>query len=193
MTGHLQNALDAIDLANAADPTVENDTDGAVQPAALLYGQRMSAELDAIAPDASDVLKIAARGQHIERWTLPRTDYPEGRAGYLKWRRDQGRRHGERLAGILADAGYPAEEQERIGVLLRKEGIKRDTDVQALEDTACMVFMRWYFPEFAAKHPDDKVLDIVAKTARKMSEAGRALALDSFDLPDTLADAIRQA
>jgi Domain of unknown function (DUF4202) len=182
----LQAVLDAIDAANAADPTLE---DG--RPAALLYGERMSAELARLFPEASEVLQIAARGQHVERWKVPRSDYPEGREGYLIWRRDHGRRHGERLAGMMADAGYPVEDQARVGVLLRKEGIKRDPEVQALEDVICFVFLKWYFAPFAAKHAAEDVQRIVDKTARKMSVEGRARVLKEFSLPDNLAAAFK--
>lgn len=193
MSDPLTSVIEAIDEANKADPTLEADDTGAMVPACLLYGLRMSAELDGLAPDATDVLKIAARGQHIERWKVTRDSYPEGRAGYLKWRRDQGRAHGERLAGLMQDAGYGAEDCERVGVLLRKEGIKREADVQMLEDTICMVFMRYYFAPFAEKHPHDKVVDIVAKTARKMSPEGRDLALKTFALSEDFAECIRNA
>jgi len=180
----LARALALIDAANGADPTQDGTS-----PAALLYGQRMSAELDRLFPDASDVLRIAARGQHVERWLLPRTEYPEGREGYLAWRREQARRHGLRVAGLMAEAGYDAAAQARVGVLLRKEGIKRDPEVQALEDVICLVFLRWYFQPFAAKHTPDAVVKIVEKTARKMSPEGRARVLDEFDLPAPLAAA----
>ncbi|WP_151720580.1 DUF4202 domain-containing protein [Gemmobacter serpentinus] len=186
--GNLTAALSAIDAANAADPTQE-----AGRPAALLYGERMSAELDRLFPQAGDVLRIAARGQHVERWLLPRKDYPEGKAGYFAWRREQGRRHGERVAGMMAEAGYDAQAQARVGTLLRKEGLKRDADVQALEDVICFVFVRHYFADFAASHPDDDMVDIVAKTARKMSGAARARMLDEFALPDALAAVVRAA
>ncbi|WP_321829950.1 DUF4202 domain-containing protein [Thalassovita sp.] len=178
----LSTALAAIDAANAADPTLE---DG--KPAALLYGERMTAELTALYPDASEVLQIASRGQHIERWLLPRKDYPEGKAGYYAWRKEQGRRHGERVAGIMADAGYDAEAQTRVGVLLRKEGIKKDDEVQALEDVICFTFIRWYLQGFAATRSDDDLAKIVAKTARKMSAEARARALQEFPMPDALA------
>lgn len=184
----LARALALIDAANGADPTQDGTS-----PAALLYGQRMSAELDRLFPDASDVLRIAARGQHVERWLLPRTEYPEGREGYLAWRREQARRHGLRVAGLMAEAGYDAAAQARVGVLLRKEGIKRDPEVQALEDVICFVFIQFYFAGFAATHPDDNMVEIVAKTARKMSAEGRARALAEFVLPDALAEAIRSA
>jgi hypothetical protein len=127
----------------------------------------------------------------VERWRLPRGDYPAGKAGYLDWRREQARRHGARIAGIMAEAGYGAEDQARAAVLLRKEGIKRDPEVQALEDIVCFVFLRWYFAPFAAAHPAEKVAGIVAKTARKMSEGARARALHEFALPEGLAAAFR--
>ncbi len=184
----LDAALAAIDAANAADPRMDGDA-----PEALLYGQRMSAELDRLHPEASDVLRIAARGQHIERWVLPRADYPEGRTGYLTWRRDLARHHADRVGEIMARAGYGAEEIEAAGAMLRKEGLKRNPEVQALEDVICFVFLKWYFAPFAAKHPDDKVQGIVEKTARKMSEPGRARVLEEFDLPDHLAAAFRTA
>ncbi|MBS3981843.1 MAG: DUF4202 domain-containing protein [Rhodobacteraceae bacterium] len=183
MSDHLARALALIDAANAADPKGE----------ALAYGQRMTQELARLFPDASEVLQIAARGQHVERWLLPRADYPEGKAGYLDWRREQGRRHAARVAGIMAEAGFPAADCERVGVLLRKEGIKRDPEVQALEDVICFVFVRWYFAPFAAERDAASTLDIVRKTARKMSEAGRARLLQDFALPDDLAEAFRTA
>ncbi len=182
----LTRVFDLIDAANSADPAWE---DG--QPAALLYGARMTAEMDRLFPDAPDVLRIAARGQHVERWLLPRADFAEGRDGYLAWRREQARRHGVRVAGMMAVAGSDALAQDRVQVLLRKEGIKRDADVQALEDVICFVFLRWYFAAFAAKHDPEAILKIVEKTARKMSEVGRARVLVEFPLPEPLAAAFR--
>ena len=190
----LNELLDAIDAANALDPQNDPDDTGVMRPAAQLYGQRMSAELNRLFGEtASDVLQIAARGQHIERWKLKRADYPEGRAGYLRWRRDQGVAHGKRLAGLMEEEGYTPEDCARVGVLLRKEGIKRDVEVQAFEDTICMVFLRWYFPAFAAKHAPEKVLDIVAKTARKMSPDMRTRVLAEFDLPGDYVEALQAA
>ena len=183
MTDRLHRALALIDAANAADPKGE----------ALVYGQRMTDELARLFPGASKVLQVAARGQHVERWLLPRSDFPEGKSGYHDWRREQGRRHAARVAGIMAEAGFPPEDCDRVGVLLRKEGIKRDPEVQALEDVICFVFLKWYFAPFASDREADQTLDIVRKTARKMSEAGRARVLDEFDLPEPLAAAFRSA
>ncbi|MCX7287224.1 MAG: DUF4202 domain-containing protein [Rhodobacterales bacterium] len=186
MTDRLAKALSLIDTANAADPTMDGG-----QPAALLYGERMTVELSRLFPSASDVLQIAARGQHVERWLLSRKDYPEGKAGYLDWRREQARRHAVRVAGMMETAGYSPEDCTRVGVLLRKEGLKRDPEVQALEDVICFTFLRWYFADFAAARDATEVLDIVTKTARKMSAEGRARVLVEFALPPDLAAAFQ--
>lgn len=182
----LAAVLAAIDAANAADP--HRDADG--RAVELVYGERMSAELARLVPGASEALRIAARGQHVERWKLPREACPEGRAGYLAWRAEQARRHAERVDGMMAEAGYPADERARVAALLRKEGIKRNPEMQALEDVICFVFLRWYFADFAAKHPEDEIVRIVAKTARKMSPDARTRALAEFDLPAPLAAAM---
>jgi Domain of unknown function (DUF4202) len=182
MSDRLLQALAMIDAANAADPKGE----------ALPYGQRMTEELTRLFPNASDVLQVAARGQHVERWLLPRADYPDGRTGYLEWRREQARRHAVRVGSMMSEAGYPQADCDRVGTLLRKEGLKRDPEVQALEDVICFVFLRWYFADFAAKHEPAAVLDIVQKTARKMSDAGRARVLAEFSLPEPLVEAFQE-
>jgi hypothetical protein len=182
----LTQVLTAIDAANAADPNLE---DG--RPAALLYGERMSEELARLCPDAGEALQIAARGQHVERWKLARSEFPEGRAGYLAWRKAQGVFHAEVVEALMKDAGYGAEATEAAGHMLRKEGIKRDEQVQMLEDVICFVFLKWYFAPFAAKHTPEKIQRIVEKTARKMSAGARARVLDEFDLPAELAQAFK--
>jgi hypothetical protein len=183
----LAAVLAAIDAANAADPTREGE-----EAAELIYGRRMSETLASFRPGASAHLTIAARGQHVERWTRPRAAFPEGKAGYLAWREGLKRFHAERVAGMMAEAGWPEADRDRVAALIRKEGIKRDPEAQALEDVICLVFCRWYFAPFAAKHPRDKVLDIVAKTGRKMSAEGRAAAL-ALGLPADVAAALAPA
>lgn len=186
MSARKQAVLDAIDAANTQDPNLD---DG--QPVELLYGQRMSNELDRLFPDASDVLQIAARGQHVERWKLARSEYPEGRAGYLAWRKAQGVHHADVVMKMMEQAGYGADEIDAAGRMLRKQGIKRDDDVQALEDVICFVFLKWYFAPFAEKHSAEKIQSIVEKTARKMSAEGRARVLSEFDLPEHLSAAFQ--
>lgn len=168
----LENTLRRIDQLNAGDPSLD-----AGQPAAKLYGQRMSEEMARYLPQAHELLQLAARAQHIQRWTIKRGDYPAGREGYRQWRTDLGRFHAEKTGELMRDAGYDEDEIARVGQLLRKERLKLDPDVQALEDVICLVFLRYYLDDFAGKHPNDKVVDILRKTWRKMSEAGRAAAL----------------
>lgn len=187
MSGRIETVIAAIDRANAADPTLEQETR---EPAALVYGRRMSEELDRICPDASEHLRIAARGQHIERWKLPRSTYPDGREGYHAWRKAQALAHGARVAELMIAAGYSESDGARVAQMLRKEGIKRDPEVQMLEDVICLVFLRWYFADFAARHDQEKIFGIVAKTARKMSAKGRARVAAEFDLPPELAPAL---
>ncbi len=167
----LANVFAAIDAANDRDP-ITLEVAGAQQPRALVYGRRMSLALANFKPAASDVLQIAARAQHIERWIIPRESYPEGRIAYLKWRKDLQHHHAKRTGEIMEQAGYGADEIARVGSLLQKERLKYDAEVQTLEDVICLVFLEFEAPEFIAKHDDGKVRDILAKTARKMSARG---------------------
>ncbi len=190
MSGDLARVLAAIDTANAEDPTLEHYA-GGEDPAALLYGRRMSEELNRCEPAASEHLQIAARGQHVERWKTPRSTYPDGRQGYLAWRKDQAAFHATRVAGMMHEAGYGDPDADRVASMLRKEGLKRDPEVQMLEDVICMTFIRWYLPGFAEGRDPDHVLKIVTKTARKMSAEGRSQALSEFDMPESFAAAFR--
>ena len=184
MTTPRDRVFAAIDAANAADPRLEEG-----QPVELLYGRRMTQEQQRLFPDATDALAIACRGQHIERWLLPRSDYPDGREGYLLWRRDQGRRHADRVMELMRAAGYPDQDAEHAGRMLRKEGIKRDSQVQALEDVACFTFIRHYLGDFGATQDPAALLVIVQKTARKMSPEARARAVAEFPMPAEFAAA----
>ena len=188
MPDRLARVLAAIDAANAADPHLAPDG----QPQALLYGRRMSETLARFATQASEVLQIAARGQHIERWTVPRAAYPEGRIAYLTWRKDLQKHHAARCGAIMAAEGYGADDIARVGTLLRKERLKQDPEVQTLEDVICLVFLIHEAEAFIAKHEDAKVRDILAKTARKMSPVGLAAA-GALSLPPRLARLLGEA
>jgi hypothetical protein len=137
----------------------------------------MTATLVRMAPDASEPLRIAARGQHIERWRFPRKSYPEGRAGYLKWRQDAKDVHAQRLGEIMAGAGYEPADIARVGALVRKEKFKLDPEAQLLEDIVCVVFLEHYLSPFMAKTEHGKLPGILAKTWRKMSDQGHEHAL----------------
>jgi hypothetical protein len=172
----LEEAFRRFDDANREDPNTET-IGGEEVPKELAYGRRMSARLDAFAPDAPEAVKLAARAQHIRRWEVPRESYPEGRAGYLKWRTDLYKRHGEIAGAIMSEVGYEDAIVERVQTLLRKRGLKTDPDVQLLEDVICLVFLEHYFHDFAQKHDDEKLIPIVRKTWKKMTERAHAAAL----------------
>lgn len=166
----LEEALRKIDEASAADPRGRE----------LDYGRRMSRWVERLDPHASEALRLAARAQHIERWKIPRDDFPRDRRGYLKWRTTLYKFHAERAGEILREVGYDDEIVERVGELLEKKGLKKnppDPEAQTIEDAACLVFLELDLADFAPRHPEEKVLDILRKTWEKMSERGRAEAL----------------
>ena len=146
-------------------------------PKELLYSQRMSQKLLQFKPNASRALQIAARAQHICRWKIGRDEYPMDRVGYLKWRETLKRMHADITAEILKEVGYDNEFIERVSFLINKKLIKKDDESQTIEDVICLVFLDYYFEEFAAKHDDEKVIDILQKTWKKMSGEGRMEAL----------------
>jgi hypothetical protein len=179
MDERLTRALAAIDAANDADPNrVDHPHDADTTIASeTLYGRRMSEMLARFAPAAGAELQVAVRAQHLCRWKIARSDYPEGRAGYKRWRSDLARLHAELLAGILAEVGYEDAFVARARALVLKQRIHTDAEAQILEDVACLVFLEHYFADFSAKHEADKLVDIVRKTWRKMSDRGHAAAL----------------
>jgi hypothetical protein len=180
------DAIRRFDEANAEDPILETVA-GEELPRELIYSRRMSAWLDRFAPDAPETVKLAARAQHIRRWEVPRDTYLEGRAGYLKWRTDLYKRHGDIAAGILQDVGYDDETMARVRTLLRKRGLKTDPDVQLMEDVICLVFLQHYFHDFAQKHDEEKLISIVQKTWKKMTEKAHGAALQLDYAPEDLA------
>lgn len=181
----------AIDAANAEDPTAIDDA-GERRPAELVYGERMSETLAAFDDQASEVLQLAARAQHVQRWVVPREQYPMDRTGYLRWRTDLKRRHAKLAARLMQESGYPEADVARVGSLIRKERLKQDPESQALEDVACIVFLKHYIDEFAVKHDDAKLISILRKTWTKMSPRGHAAAL-ALDLSPRVASLVGQA
>ena len=175
-TERLRALFAEIDAENAEDPKTI-DVGGVMRPYAQVYGERMSARLEALAPDASEPLKIAVRAQHIRRFDVPRSTHPMDKPGYFAWRNALKVHHAEVVGRLMAKVGYGQADIDRVGQLVRKERIKRDPEAQTVEDCASLVFLEFEYAEFGGKHPDAKVVDIVAKTWTKMSEAGHAQAL----------------
>ena len=174
-TSRFARAVERFDKANSEDPTRERVA-GSDRPKALVYAERMSARLRQFAPEAPEVVQLAARSQHIRRWTVERGTYPEGRDGYRRWRTDLARFHADTAGAILQEVGYDAATIGRVQALLRKEQLKTDPDVQLLEDVACLVFLEHYLDDFSRQHAREKVLDVIRKTWTKMSARGRKAA-----------------
>ncbi len=171
-----QQAITQFDALNSKDPNIEM-FEGTSYPKEVLYAQRMSKSLLGFLPDASEVLQLAARCQHLCRWEIARSEYPTGRVGYNKWRNQLKKLHAEKAGEVLTKIGYDQETIERVQFLVLKKQLKKDEETQGLEDVICLVFLAFYFDKFAAKHTQEKVIDILRKTWRKMSEKGQAAAL----------------
>lgn len=193
----LQQAIALIDEANSKDPNQETDANGKQWPKELLYSERMSDMLERFAPEAGDVAQISMRGQHIERWKSPRSDYPMDRQGYLQWRTQLYKFHAQTTTDIMRSVGYDEETIERVSKAVGKRGIKTNPDTQLLEDVTDLVFIEHYMLDFAGKHPEydeDKWLDIIRKTWQKMSQTAQQFALDGkITLPEALVPLILKA
>jgi hypothetical protein len=162
-----QRACDAIDELHRGDPSGEE----------LPYAERMSKALDALMPEAGAQLRLAVRAQHLCRWKVPRASYPEGKAGYLRWRTEQSKLHAQLAREVLTNAGYDEAFAGRVAELVRKKNLANDPEAQAVEDAACLVFLEHHLSEFARDRDRAQVIDVLRKTWRKMSVRGHELAL----------------
>ncbi len=184
-------ARELIDAAHAGDPKPAADG----RPAELVYADRMEGWIRRLDPAASPLLRLAARCQHLERWLTPRDRYPMDKAGYHAWRRGLYVTQSERARALLLDAGVPADQAADVAVWVSKTGLKTNPGTQALEDAACLVFLENEIADFAAAHADyteEKFVDILRKTWRKMSPAAHAAALALY-LPPAIAALVRTA
>ena len=168
-------ACEAIDTANSADPTLVT-VRGVDVPLALAHGQ-LAAEwmLSMHGADVPPEWLVAARAHHLRRWQVARATYPEGKAGYLRWRKDQKARHAHDVASLLATAGYDDEFVTTVQALIQRQNLPHDAGQQAVEDAACLVFIETQLAAFADQHDRAKVLDIIRKTARKLSPLGTSM------------------
>ncbi|TDS18557.1 uncharacterized protein DUF4202 [Maribacter caenipelagi] len=175
-TDKLLVAFQHFDEANKQDPNTEI-FEGATYPKEVLYGIRMTERLNEYDPTASEALRLTARCQHICRWEIPRESYEMNREGYLRWRQELKKFHATKAASILEDVGYDKDTIDNVKFLLQKKQLKKNEETQALEDVICLVFLEFYFEPFAHKHEEDKTIDILQKTWRKMSVKGQEAAL----------------
>lgn len=171
-----ETAIAIIDKKNAED-TNTYQVEGLEYPKELLYSQRMTRTLLQFEPNASKALQIAARAQHICRWKIQRNEYTIDRAGYLKWRETLKKMHADITGEILQQVGFDTQFIDRVQKIILKKLIKKNEESQILEDIICLVFLDYYFDEFAAKHADEKIIDILKKTWVKMSDKGHEAAL----------------
>ena len=172
----LQRLLEQIDRLNQDDPTAEL-IDGTSLPRELAYARRVTAWVLRLAPEASEWLRIAARGQHVCRWTIPRERYPRTRAGYLRWRETLKTFHAKTVAALMRQAGYAQEELRQVESLILKKRPADDLEMRVLEDALCLVFLETQLAETRAKVPDETLREVLRKTWKKMSERGRQEAL----------------
>ncbi len=190
-SGRFEEAIAAFDGLNEEDPN-EVVVEGQRYPRELLYAQRMTDCLMQFKPDASEALKLAARSQHIQRWKIPRSEYPMTRVGYKRWRNQLMHFHADTAGNIMEKVGYDAESIEQVQNLLKKRGLQSNPDAQTLEDVICLVFLENYAADFAAKHEEEKMLDILRKTWKKMSAQGHAAAL-ALSLPAPVQQLVEKA
>ncbi|MDJ0881614.1 MAG: DUF4202 domain-containing protein [Gammaproteobacteria bacterium] len=193
----LDQAIKLIDEANSEDPNKVTDEKGKEWPKELLYSHHMTDMLNRFKPDADEVHQIAMRAQHITRWKSARSDYPMDKKGYHLWRTKLYKFQADATAEIMQKVGYDEESIERVTKAVGKKGIKSNPDTQLLEDIADLVFIEHYMLEFAGKHPEyseEKWLDIIRKTWRKMSEEAQQFALaGNIALPEPLVPLIQKA
>jgi hypothetical protein len=183
------------DAANAEDPNMEI-ADGKEHPKELLYAQRMSEMLDRFMPDAPEAVKLAARCQHIRRWEIRRDAFPMDGIGYKQWRAKLRKLHSDYAAGILTEVGYDTETIQRVRDMLESKALKLNPEVQIIEDVVDLVFIEYYLDDFVKKysHYDEaKLIDIIQKTWKKMSDKGHEAALKIIKIPPHLAPVILKA
>jgi ketosteroid isomerase-like protein len=168
------DTIAAIDAVNAEDPSIIT-VRGRTGPKEIVHAELVTEWVRRLQPDADDALLLAARAHHIRRWSVPRTTEAAGRAGYLRWRKGLHAQHAEELGALMRAHGYDTATIERAQRLVRKDDLARgDADAQALEDALCLVFLETQLADVAARLEPETLSRVLVRTARKMSDAGRA-------------------
>ena len=187
-------AIAAIDAANADDP-VRITVRGEERPKELAHAELVTEWVHRLEPAPSEELLLAARAHHLRRWAIPRSSHPEGRSGYLKWRKALHEQHATDVAEILQPLGYEETAIRRVQDIVRKRRLGKDAEVQVLEDALCLVFVETQLHDLGARLEPEKMVDVVRKTIVKMSPRAVELAAeldlapeDSAFLEQALAD-----
>ena len=179
-------AITLFDELNSKDPNREV-IDGKEYPKELLYAHRVTTMLKNYVLNPSEILQLAARCQHIQRWKIERRSFPMTKVGYYQWRKSLREFHAQTAEMILSEVGYEESVIDRVCALVKKERLKTDVESQTLEDVVVLVFIENYLEEFINKHgnfDETKIMDIVDKSLRKMTAKGRQAALTMLKFPD---------
>lgn len=163
----------AIDEANGHDPTLIVAR-GVKQPLALAHGRLAAAWVGQLSPEGGPLLGLAARAHHLRRWELPRSAFEPGKAGYLRWKRDQRNRHATEAGDILRSLDFSGDDIVQVQRWIRRDDLRTDAGSQAVEDAACLVFIETQLADVATKLERDHLIDVIRKTAKKMSADGLA-------------------
>ena len=175
--GRFERAVAAIDAANGDDPN-RIVVAGEERPKELAHAELATRWVERLRPDASEELRLAVRAHHLRRWAIPRSSYPDGRNGYLRWRRELQKQHAADVGRILGEQGYEDDTVARVQEIVQKRRLASDPEVQAFEDALCLVFLETQLDELCARLDEDKSVDVLRKTIDKMSDKAIALALE---------------
>lgn len=175
--GRFERAIARFDEENAKDPNHVAVLGGMV-PRELHYARLLSGTVARLAENASESLRLAARCQHLCRWKIPRNAFPLDKAGYHRWRTELKKFHADLSAKILEECGYDQATIERVRELNLKKNFPGDAEAQVLEDALCLVFLEHQFAELAARTEDEKMVNALRKSWKKMSGKARTMAMD---------------
>ena len=131
----LNQVITLIDQANSQDPNTEIYNTQSL-PKESLYATRMSEMLARFNPNADELMQIAVRGQHIERWQSPRSNFAMNKQGYHQWRSALYIFHASRVIELMQQVGFNEAQQQRVYAAVAKQDIKRNPDSQLVEDIA---------------------------------------------------------
>ena len=176
LSARFTEAIRRFDADNARDPN-KVMTDGQDHPHELIYGRWVTDWVTKLSPHASEPLRLAARCQHICRWEIPRSSYPMDKPGYLRWRADLKKFHADKSGKILGEVGYDEATIQRVQELNLKKNFPDDAEVRVLEDALCLVFLERQLAPLAAKSEDEKMINALQKSWKKMTAAARAEAM----------------
>lgn len=182
----LNSAFQRFDAYNQSDPNIFH-WEGNDYPQEYFFAVQLYEWILKLEPSASEALLLASRSQHIGRWEIARESYPEGRVGYLTWRKDLSLFHAKKASEILDEIGYEKEEIAKVERIILKQKIKADHEVQTMENALCLVFLQFQYEAFHAKHSPEKVINILKKSLLKMDAHGHQFALKLNYSPEGLA------